>query len=122
MINFRGHHLVCLHFFTGEGYSREFVDNLRRLLLRAGREEEIMVAEGADDVCRACPHLAGSLCVHKPDSEQEIRRLDQLALNLLAVRPGQKVKWEEIRLQVLKAPAEWFSSFCCGCDWVTLCQ
>ncbi len=122
MIRLRGHHLICLHFFTGAGYSRVFVDNLRAVLQRAGQDEEIVVTEGADEVCEACPYLAGNCCAHKPDSEQEIRRLDELALNLLAAKTGQKVKWEEIRLQVLKAPAEWFCAFCHGCDWETLCQ
>jgi len=122
MINFRGHHLVCLHFFRGDGYSREFVDNLRRLLQRADRDREVIVAEGADDVCQACPHLAETFCAHKPDSEREIMRLDDLALELLAIKPGQTVTWEEIRLKVLPAPAEWFYSFCDGCDWESLCK
>lgn len=122
MIRFRGHHLVCLHFFAGEGYSREFIDNLRYLLQSAGRGGEIMVVEGADDVCRACPHLMENCCAHKPDSEREVRRLDELALNLLSVDTGQKVKWQEISLKVLKAPARWFFLYCCGCDWESLCR
>lgn len=122
MIRLRGHHLICLHFFQGEGYNKEFVDNLRKLLQRAGHDEEIEVVEGADDVCLACPHLSENQCVHKGDADQEIRRLDSNALELLVVRPGEKVKWGEICLKVKSAPGAWFLAFCLGCDWEGLCQ
>lgn len=122
MIRFRGHHLVCLHFFAGEGYSREFVDNLRHLLQRAGRGEKITVTEGADDVCRACPHLVENHCSHKPDSEQEVRRLDDSALRFLAVENGDSVKWQDLRSKVLSAPAHWLLLFCKDCDWEKLCR
>lgn len=122
MISFRGHHLVCLHFFQGEGYSREFVDNLRHLLQKADEDGEIVVVEGADDVCRACPHLEGNRCSHKQDSDREVRRLDGDALRLLEVKPGDRIKWQDLRLKVQSASDEWFALFCGGCDWKDLCS
>jgi hypothetical protein len=122
MIRFRGHHLVCLHFFAGEGYSREFIYNLCHLLQGAGRGGEITVVEGADDVCRACSHLMENCCAHKPDSEREVRRLDEKALKYLAVKPGDRVKWQELRSKVISAPAGWLLSFCKDCDWEKLCR
>ena len=55
----RGHHLVCLHFFTGEGYTKEFIDNLNRILKKAEAGEEIEVINSADDVCIKCPYFKG---------------------------------------------------------------
>lgn len=114
--------MVCLHFFTGEGYSREFIDNLRCLLQRAAGDEDILVVEGADDVCRACPYLSENLCFHEPDAERKIRRLDESAMHFLDIKPSEKVKWQDLRLKVQSAPSQWFSAFCDGCDWETLCQ
>jgi hypothetical protein len=114
--------LVCLHFFTGEGYSREFIDNLRCLLQRAAGDEDILVVEGADDVCRACPYLSENQCFHEPDAERKIRRLDESAMFFLEIKPSEKVKWQDLRLKVQSALSQWFSSFCDGCDWETLCQ
>jgi len=122
MIRFRGHHLVCLHFFAGEGYSSKFVDNLRHLLQSVGRGGEITVVEEADDVCRACPHLVENCCAHKPDSEQEVRRMDEKALEYLAVKPGDRVKWQDLRSKVISAPTDWLLSFCKDCDWGQLCR
>jgi hypothetical protein len=117
MIKFRGHHLICLHFFKGEGYSEEFVQNLSDLITRANANETIIVTQGADDVCKACPYLEESSCKHKPDSEEQIRKLDDSALRLLGLNPGQIVIWHEIRSQVDLTPKEWFSSFCADCEW-----
>ncbi|ADL08242.1 DUF1284 domain-containing protein [Thermosediminibacter oceani] len=122
MIRFRGHHLICLHFFQGEGYNREFVDNLKGLVDRAGRGEEIEVVEGPDDVCRACPYLSGNRCAHKEGADQEIRQLDGKALSFLKISAGQRVNWLKLKEKIKSAPEHWFSSFCRGCDWESVCD
>lgn len=76
MIRLRGHHLICLHFYRGEGYSREFVENLEDVLRGAEEGEEIEVVEDADDICRACPTLRGGKCVAAPEADTEIREMD----------------------------------------------
>ncbi len=122
MLKFRGHHLVCLHFFKGEGYSREFVHNLQELVGRAEKGEPIEVVAGPDDVCRACPHLRKERCWHKNDAEAEIKKLDYLALRYLGASVGEKVTWEEIKKKVGSAPEKWFAAFCAGCDWALVCS
>ena len=87
----RGHHLICLNFFKGEGYSEEFVEIIKRIL----KEKEIEVVTGADDVCSKCPYLRGGFCDYKENAEKEIRELDKLACELLS--PGSITSWNEIR-------------------------
>lgn len=69
----RGHHLICLHFFHGEGYSEAFVRNLKEVLKRA--EEEVKVTDGADDVCRACPYLKNNRCEYDEGEDEEVCKL-----------------------------------------------
>ncbi len=119
----RGHHLVCLHFYRGKGYSPAFVKHLSAIVRRAEEgEEEIEVVPGADDVCRACPHLRGGRCGQKEGADEEIRELDRKALAFLQVAPGERVLWRQIREKVLAAPNQWFDAFCMGCDWSDLCE
>jgi len=122
MIKLRGHHLVCLHFYQGEGYSEEFIANLNNLMDRAGRDEKVAVVDISDDVCIRCPYLSDNKCMHKTDSDQVIKQLDDLALQLLNVKAGDHVKWADIRKKVMSTPEHWFSQFCDGCDWKYLCQ
>ncbi|WP_460180906.1 hypothetical protein [Thermodesulfovibrio sp. TK110] len=43
MISLRRHHFICLHFFTGEGYNREFIENLYAVLDRAKDEPVVVI-------------------------------------------------------------------------------
>ncbi|MBE0467384.1 MAG: DUF1284 domain-containing protein [Candidatus Desulforudis sp.] len=121
MVRLRGHHLICLRFYRGEGYSREFVENLEDVLRRAKEGEEIEVVEGADDICRACPTLRGGKCVSAPEADTEIRKMDGQAAAHLGVPAGSKVLWQDIQAQVTATPGEWLAAFCEDCQWEEVC-
>lgn len=121
VLKLRGHHLICLHFFQGEGYSREFIENLKGVVGRAEAGEEIELVEGADDVCRACPALKDGRCASKPDAEAEIREMDVEAAAHLGISAGERVHWRDLKVKVGATPKEWFAAFCAGCDWEKAC-
>ena len=122
MIRLRGHHLICLQFFQGEGYSPKFVENLNRVIQKASSGTQIAVVEGTDDVCVACPHIDDSRCAHKPDSENTIKLLDEMALGLLGVEPCQSVKWDQMKELTMAIPDSGLAVFCRDCDWEKLCR
>lgn len=121
MLRLRGHHLICLHFFRGEGYNQEFVENLENVMHRAANGEEIEVVEGADDICRACPTLKGKECVAKPGVDVEIREMDAEAVAYLGVDVNSKVRWKEIKVKVIALSRKWLVAFCEGCEWEKVC-
>jgi uncharacterized protein len=112
----RAHHLLCLHFFSGEGYSADFVANLHRVVA-AAEDDGVTIVEGADSVCARCPGLDGTVC----ESEAEIGRLDELALRLLSVEPGEVVVWAEVRDRLPDVLEAWYAGACDGCDWLAVC-
>ncbi len=116
-----GHHLICLHYYRGEGYSNAYVEHLWKMVKKAEGGEIIEVIAGADDICKACPYLKGDICAHKEGSDQEIRELDRKAFDFLSVHPGSRVLWSDLQKKVMAAPKNWFDSFCSGCDWFDLC-
>ena len=125
-VRLRGHHFVCLQFFRGEGYSEEFVANLAGLLERVATEPALVVAD-ADDVCAACPELgADGLCASTTaGGEDEIRRIDVLAFELLEIVPGDRITLAEAR-ERLAADAigvgHWRAVACDGCAWESVCE
>jgi hypothetical protein len=121
MSSLRGHHLICLLFFNGEGYDAAFVENLRRVIYRANREG-VMIHRGADDVCHACPHLAGDECNYRASNEEEIKRLDTIALRLLNLEAGAKADWEAVTKTLPRILPEWKSLACEKCDWLSICR
>jgi len=120
----RGHHLICLHFFHGKGYSAEFVVNLMRTIESLDERLGIVV-DGADDVCGACPSkLDEKKCILLSENHHEVspRELDALALELLDMTPGDEIDFAQIRHQIPGLLSEWRERACAGCDWEPTCK
>ena len=120
-VELRGHHLICLQFYRGEGYSASFVDNLDGVLARLADEPALVTAR-ADAVCSACPELgADGVCA----GDVEISRIDALASSLLDVQPGQRITLAEARERLVGdavATGRWRSEVCDGCVWENVCE
>ena len=120
-VELRGHHLICLQFYRGEGYSATFVDNLDGVLARLADEPALVIAT-ADAVCAACPELgADGVCA----GEVEISRIDALAFSLLSVEPGERITLAEARERLVGdavATGRWRSGVCDGCAWENVCE
>ncbi len=124
-VRLRGHHLVCLQHFRGEGYSPAFVSELNVIIERS-QHDCALVVDGADDVCRACPHLAADGACQSPDSggETEIARIDTLALAVLQVDVGDCLDLAQAgrRLRMNPAAARtWRDEACRECSWEAVC-
>lgn len=116
----RGHHLICLHFYQGEGYDSAFVKNLNRVLKKL-KKTEGLVLEGPDEVCLSCPSLKENECRHRPNSNEEVEFLDQLALRLLRLKPGDTFSFKKIKSQLPHFIEEWERKACLDCDWGYVC-
>jgi uncharacterized protein len=116
----RPHHLMCLRFYRGEGYSPPFVDNLTATLERA-RSGGAIVVDGPDDICAACPGLRDNFCAWDDGSEAEVRRIDALASRLVDVAPGDAVGWTTTEDAVVAGLREWSTDACRPCTWHTVC-
>lgn len=117
MIYLRGHHLICLHFFTGEGYSSEFVQNLYMVIERA-KNENITITYGADNICKKCPFLINGFC----KDEKEILEMDKTALDLLKLEIRKIVSWNEIRKSLPKIFNDWYRLYCVPCIYLGACS
>ncbi len=117
----RGHHLICLHFFNGQGYDEAFIKNLRHTLSLA-EKEMITVSSGADDVCASCLHLRQDKCCHEDNAEESIQRMDAKALSLLGLSYNEKIGLNALKSRIPGIFSEWFSLYCRGCSWRGVCE
>lgn len=123
-IRLRAHTLLCLQGFRGEGYSREFVENLtsiHRLLLERP-DQLIEVIDVPDAVCAACPHRASSGCtLHHEESEMDMRAQDRHVLGLLDLTVGCVVPWHEVLTRIRVAlTGDDLPDICGRCPWLPL--
>jgi hypothetical protein len=117
----RGHHLICLHFFQGDGYDDAFIINLRDTLNLA-EKEDITVCSGADNVCTKCPYLKQDRCTQAEHADEEIRAMDAKALELLGISSIGNVSWDNLRDTIFEIFPEWFSLYCMECNWKESCE
>jgi len=121
-VKLRGHHLICLHFFTGEGYNPEFITNLGEILMRVRSGETIEVCSGADDVCTMCPFLKDRICRYDNHAETEVQKMDRDATALLKIEPAMKVRWVEMQEQLQGIFKSWSADYCRSCNWRNVCE
>ncbi len=121
MRGLRGHHLICLYFFRGEGYNIPFVENLKQVLANI-ETSAVDICEGGDDVCVMCPHLKDNRCLYSDNADEDIRQMDKSALNLLNLSPGAKIGWQEIQKRIPGIFHEWHKAECIRCSWRWACE
>jgi hypothetical protein len=117
----RGHHLICLHFFNGEGYDEAFIKNLRYTLSQA-EKEMITVSSGADNVCASCLHLKQNKCQYEENAEKSIQEMDAKALALLSLSCNDQIGWNMLKNMIPEIFPEWFSLYCKSCNWHGACE
>jgi len=121
-VKLRAHHLICLHFFHGEGYNPEFITNLRELIRRATAGDEITVQFGPDDVCEMCSYLRSGKCSYGKGADAEIREMDRTALALLQIETGSRVQWSDMKKKIPEIFGLWSQPYCRMCDWRKACE
>lgn len=117
----RGHHLICLHFFNGEGYDSQFIDNLRSTL-REIEARSVEICSGADDICRKCSYLINDSCQYDDNADDEILSMDRRALDLLGLSVGSKADWDVIRKRLPHVIRDWYAAYCGDCQWLKVCE
>ena len=120
----RGHHLICLQFYRGQGYDDAFVVNLQRVQSLAAETPAVIVS-GPDDVCAACPGLGSDgTCQHPDTGEAEALRIDSLALQVIDAAIGETLSLAEARGRLAADPdgcMRWREESCATCTWEHAC-
>ena len=124
MIRLRGHTLLCLQGFRGEGYSPPFVQNLAQIHrdLAVHPDQWVEVIDQPDSVCRACPHLSEQGCrLNGERSEDEMRTQDRDVLSRLGCRAGERYQWRELLARIGRTlTGEELPAICGTCRWLPL--
>lgn len=123
----RGHTLLCLQGFRGEGYSPDFIDNMAVIhtRLQSHPKTRVRVTDSPDLFCAACPNLKESepvgCTLRGPDFEQHIVSQDRQVLDLLGLRVGQEITWAEVLQRIgSRARGEMLDGICGDCQWLSL--
>ncbi|MBR2283746.1 MAG: DUF1284 domain-containing protein [Ruminococcus sp.] len=114
----RPHHILCIGFFRGMGYSPEFTANMERIteMLRSG-ETQIRLTLSGDVLCGSCPHSSGNSCGTKAG------RYDRTVLSLCGLDEGDILQWRQLREIAERniIGCGRLSEVCGDCQWFGIC-
>jgi hypothetical protein len=123
-VRLRGHTLLCLQGFRGEGYSSEFIANMAAIHRTLTDHPEVLVEVLAspDAVCAACPHRHPSGCMLNGErSEEEMIEQDHEVLRRLRLKVGDRLRWYDILARIqTSVTGDDLPSICGGCRWLPL--
>jgi len=111
---------LCSLGFQGLGYSRAFVENMRSIVeAMQSASAELLLLDGPDSICAACPHLGGNRCGKTDDSEAAIRRADRFVLAAVGMKPGERASAADVfeRIAARVSTDDAHSSVCADCEW-----
>lgn len=116
----RPHHGLCISFFSGKGYSRDFTENMTAVIGRLEKENpQITLVTSTDIICRCCPHNKNGIC----DSSEKVLAYDNAVMNACGLESSQTISWSSftdlIQRKIINTGQR--RKICGGCQWDSLC-
>lgn len=121
-MNIRAHHLVCIKYFRGKGYSEGFVSNFYEVIKKLENNPIIKLVNYPDVICDACPNNANGKCIKKGQHfEDKVRKKDDEVIRLMGAVRGQELKFEEVK-NIINLRLNELRKTCEGCEWREYCS
>ena len=121
-LEIRPHHLLCIKFFEGKGYSDEFVSSMNSLIDKIEEEPHtrVFITYGSDAVCAACPNENGEACILRnkaTDYDTKVSDICSLSKNTPYTYAylrdiTDKLIIREGRLGEICGDCEWYKKIC----------
>lgn len=116
MIRLRAHHLLCALGFRGLGYSHEFIIVFTRIIGALKKSDSMVrLVEGADELCEACPHCEGAVCLK---DGTDVLDLDRRVERFFDIAPGALYRASELMAKVSRIDSASIALLCEGCEWL----
>ena len=116
----RPHHILCIMFFEGKGYSEDFVENMYAVKERLSDNlQQIIPTVNEDIICTVCPNNNNGVCV----SQEKVCGFDRKVLDLCGAAENTPILLSEITDSAIKNIIEknLLKTVCGSCEWNYIC-
>lgn len=117
MLLLRPHHINCMFFYKGLGYSEDFNKGMNRIidLLKDNPDTKIKLIVKCDNLCDNCPNKQSNhMCITK----EKIEKLDFNTLEIYSLMENEEYKFKQIIDTIYKDfDKRKFHTICNSCNW-----
>ncbi|MDE6036570.1 MAG: DUF1284 domain-containing protein [Ruminococcus sp.] len=108
----RPHHILCINFYVGKGYSKEFTENMTRIIENLQKNPLIELTAGHDVICNKCPCTG---CAEKADY------YDGKVIDICGI--SGKMHWKDLQKTVREKIINTgrLHEVCGDCQWFYIC-
>lgn len=120
-LKIRPHHILCMQFFIGKGYSSGFTANMAIIRDKLKADNPlIQLISGTDIICEKCPNTNNGIC----KTQEKVLRYDAAVANICDLEIGQISRWSELEKTVTEnlIKKNRLCEVCNDCCWYEICR
>ncbi|MFU0832057.1 MAG: DUF1284 domain-containing protein [Oscillospiraceae bacterium] len=119
----RPHHALCLQFFIGKGYGKNFIANMAAVKKHLNQypDQSILLISGEDSLCSLCPNNQDGVC----QTAEKSKRYDRRCLDACGLHIGQILPWRQLNCIMRSSVALSVTAraaICSDCQWDSICR
>lgn len=118
----RPHHGLCIQFYEGKGYSKDFTKKMDELvdLIETNPNMLIQLYSDVDVLCESCPNNKDSRCI----TYEKVKRFDEMVLSYCNINFWDIISIRDflqlVRTEILDKRLQ--PSICSDCEWYSICK
>lgn len=114
------HHLLCINFFIGKGYSNEFVINMKKQIKLLEEENPIVCfTKKMDKICEYCPNYLNNECM----DIIKVDKYDKNVINYLGLGDKEYHYLDLINLTIDRIIRKYpIDNICSDCCYNNICK
>ena len=124
-IKIRAHHLLCLQGYQGYGYSKDFVENINKVIRQVRTNPDLIIEVTAqnDIICAGCPYAGKVHCEKNEDSQYTVHAMDLIILEEMNLIEGASGTLRDLTqlVNAMFRSKSTLLSICGHCQWQQKC-
>ena len=120
MFKLRPHHGICIGFFQGKGYSKEFTEHMTDTIKYLEENNpQICVDSSTDEICRACPNNINGQC----NGDEKVSAIDKRCLDAVNIKDSTIINYKDYKALIKEKILDKAIgiNICKDCQWSHIC-
>ena len=120
MFKLRPHHGICIGFFQGKGYSKEFTEHMTDTIKYLEENNpQICITSSTDEIYKACPNNINGQC----NGDEKVSAIDKRCLDAVNIKDSTIINYKDYKALIKEKILDKAIgiNICKDCQWSHIC-